>query len=59
MTDPTPTIDRLEKAAQNYLAGETTKTEWANDLNPQAILQLCAQLRIYKKHASRPAEKLF
>lgn len=52
-------LDTLEKAAQECLTGYMPADKWGDIVHPALILQLVAQLRIYKKRANRNTGKLF
>ena len=57
-TKATP-LDTLEQAARDHLAECLDARTWGEKCNPQTILQLCAQLRIYQKHDQRETNTLF
>ena len=58
MTSP-QTLDTLEKAAREVLAGYMPSDRWGDIVHPSLILQLCAQLRVCQKRADRNTGKLF
>lgn len=53
MTATPQSLDTLEQAARDHLAGNLDLLTWGEKCSPQLILQLCAQLRIYQKHDAR------